>query len=592
MSHQLLVLLLLAVMTVLFVQGRYRYDMIALAGLLALACSGVLKPDQVFSGLAHPVILTVGAVLLLSRGLQNCGVVDAAAERVMRLGWRPSYQLGLLTVLATVLSAFINNIGALSLLLPVGLRVAQRSGVAPSSFLMSLSFGSILGGLFCLISTTVNLLVSGIRSTALGEGYGFFDFTPVGSLIIAVGLAYMLGASHLLLPRRANAQSEGGVLDFGSYTSELVIQKESPIVGLSLDQIPIFEQHNLIVVSVVRSGLPNRSPDRHTVLRAGDRLIVECDPTSLAEVTTASGTRLVTPDEPLGDVEPYLWKVMEAVVPPGSELVGRTARDVDLRYEHSLNLVGVARKGERIRTRLSRTRLQPGDILLLQGTEPAFRRAAEELGMLPLASREVLPVRSRRPMALGLAIFIATIAIAATGLLPIEQAFVLGAFLMIATDVLPAQQAYSALDVPLLVLLACMLPLGKALETSGAAASLAHGLLVLSGQLPDHGILGAFLALTTLLANLMNNKAATAIMGPIAIQLAAELGWSPDTLLMGVAVGAELVFLSPVGHQCNLLVMGPGSYTFKDFVRFGAPLVVLSLVVAVIALPIVWPYRP
>lgn len=592
MSPTVIVLLLLCVMTALFVQGRFRYDLIALAGLLVLAVTGVLKPTEVFSGLSHPVILTVGAVLLLSQGLKNCGVVDAVADRVGRLGLSPSHQLSLLVILVTVLSAFINNIGALSLLLPVALRLTERGGIAPSRVLMSLAFGSILGGMFCLISTPVNLLVSGIRSSALGEGYGFFDFTPVGFPIIVVGLFYMLTARSRLLPERESATEKGGVLDFGSYTSELVVSEGSPAAGRTLAEIEAFRDHGAVVTTVIRSKVADRRPDRDTLILSGDRLLVECEPSALSHLVETTGTQLVSPEEPLEESDPRGLRAMEAVIPPGSELVGRTARDVDLRYEYGLNLVGVARKGARIRTRLSRTSFRPGDILLLQGTEPAFRRCMEELGTLPLAPRDFLALPSRRPVLLGLGIFALAVLAAATNLLPVEQAFVLGAFLMIATDVLPAQQAYAAIDLPLLLLLACMLPLGKALESSGAAADLAHWLVALGGQLPDHGILAVFVALTALLANLMNNKAATALMGPIAIQLAHELKWGPDVLLMGVAVGAEMVFLSPVGHQCNLLVMGPGSYTFKDFLRFGGPLVLLCLLVSVVALPMVWPFRP
>jgi di/tricarboxylate transporter len=575
-------------MTALFVQGRFRYDMIALGGLLVLAVTGVLPAKDVFSGLAHPVILTVGAVLLLSQGLQNCGVVDAVANRVASLGWRPSLQIALLVVLVTVLSAFVNNIGALSLLLPVGLRLAKRHAIAPSSFLMCLAFGAILGGLFCLISTPVNLLISGIRATTLGEGFGFFDFTPVGMCVIAVGLLYMLGPGRRLLPHYPDAQESGGFLDMGAYASELVVKDDSSIAGQTLAQISAFRDHHVVVASIVRAGKAHRRIDGSTEVLAGDRLIVECDPTNLSEATAATGTELVTPEQP-SEQEAIGWEVLEAVVPPGSELVGKTAREVNLRYQFGLNLVGVARKGARIRTRLSHTPFKAGDILLLQGAAPAFRQAAEELGLLQLATRDLLSPPHLRPMWLGLSIFVGTILLAAFSILPVEQAFVLGAFLMIASGALPSQQAYTVIDLPLLILLACMLPLGKALETSGAAATLAHGLVTVSGQLPDRGILVVFVGLTALLANLMNNKAATAIMAPLAIKLAGELGWNPDTLLMGAAVGAELVFLSPVGHQCNLLVLGPGSYSFKDFLRFGVPMVLLGLAAAVIALPIFWP---
>ena len=589
---QIGLLLLIAVMTALFVQGRFRYDVIALGGLLIVAISGLLPAKEVFSGLSHPVILTVAAVLVLSRGLQKSGAVDLIAEWISRQGWHPNFQIGLLVVLVTVLSAFVNNIGALSLILPVGLRLAHRAKLPTSQFLMSLAFGAILGGLFCIISTPVNLLVSGVRATALGKGFEFFDFTPVGATVMVVGLAYMLVAHRWLLPVRLEAAERGGVLDLAGYTSELKVPEESPLVGQSLVEIQDLEKFQVVVVSIHRTQDIDRHPGGHSVVEAGDRLIVECDPTHLDPFLSATGLELVAPDdqtELAGSEEE--WGVYEAVIPPGSDLVEKNAQNVNLRYEYGLNLVGIARRGARIRTRLSRTRLRAGDILLVQASNSAFLRAAQELGLLRLAKRKILRKAPRRPLWLAVTLFVGAILVAAFGLLPVEQAFMLGAFLMVATGVLTAQESYNAIDWPMLVLLACMLPLGHALETTGAAHTIAEAMVSVGSFLPPRGMLAVFIATTTILANLMNNKAATGLMAPISLSLAQELGWNPDILLMAVAVGAEFVFISPIGHQCNLLILGPGSYKFGDFVRFGGPLALVCLITAVIVLPIVWPFQ-
>lgn len=585
-------MILIAAMTVLFVQGRYRYDIIALGGLLVVAITGLLPPKQVFSGLSHPVVLTVAAVLVLSRGLQESGAVDLIAEWIGNRGWHPRFQIALLLVLVTVLSAFINNIGALSLILPVGLRLAQRAAIPTSKFLMSLAFGAILGGLFCIISTPVNLLVSGVRATALGKGYEFFDFTPVGVSVMVVGLVYMLVARRWLLPVRSEAAERGGVLDLAGYTAELIVPQESSLAGQTLVQIADLEKFHVVVVSIHRVDGIDRHPGGDSIVETGDHLLIECDPSNLGPFLTATGLELVAPDGQAGLAGPEQeWGIFEAVIPPGSDLVRKTAQNVNLRFEYGLNLVGIARHGARIRTRLSRTRLLAGDILLVQASSSAFHRAAQELGLLRLAKRKILRKGPRRPLWLAVTLFVGSILIAAFGLLPVEQAFMLGAFLMVVTGVLTAQESYNAVDWPMLVLLACMLPLGHALETTGAAHTIAQAMVSAGSFLPPRGMLAVFISTTTILANLMNNKAATGLMAPISLSLAQELGWNPDVLLMAVAVGAEFVFISPIGHQCNLLILGPGSYKFGDFVRFGGPLALLCITTAVIVLPLVWPFH-
>lgn len=577
-------------MTALFVQGRLRYDVIALGGLLTLAIGGLLPAKEVFSGLGHPAVLTVAGVLVLSRGLQNCGVVNAIAQKLGSLGWRPQLQIALLVVLVTFLSAFINNVGALALLLPVGFRLAQRHKLATSGFLMSLSFGSILGGLFCLISTPVNLLVSDFREAAVGQGYGFFDFTPVGSILIVVGLVYMLTASRWLLPQHPNVDESGGMLNLSEYTSEIKIGEQSNLVGTPLAELQAFRDHDVVIVSVISRNRDPRRPSGKTVLKPEDQLVIQCLPENLGLFLETTHTSLASKPGDTQEVKGTAEEdLIEAVVGPGSRLIARTAKLANLRSNYGLNLIGVARQGARVRTRLANTPFRTGDVLLLQGSSSAFNQAADELGLLRLASRILLPAARRRPVSFGVAVFGLSVLAAATNLLPVEQAFILGALVMVISGALTTHEAYESMELPVLVLLACMIPIGHTLETSGASGSLAQWLQSVSTALPDHAILGLFIGITTLCANLMNNKAATAIMAPIAVSLAKELQWNPDTLLMGVAVGAEFVFLSPIGHQCNLLILGAGSYRFRDFLKFGTPLVILGLAVSIFAIPYFWP---
>lgn len=592
-NSQIFILLVLATMTACFVHGRLRYDVIGLAGLLSLAMTGLIPAKEVFVGLGHPAVLTVAGVLVLSKGLQNCGAVNLIAQKLGSLGWRPSFQVALLVVLVTALSAFINNVGALALLLPVGFRLAQKNQMATSSFLMSLSFGSILGGLFCLISTPVNLLVSDFRAHATGKGFAFFDFTPVGSVLIVVGLAYMLLASRWLLPQRPNVDDSGGMLNLTEYTSELKIGESSHLVGKSLAELPALEDYGILVVSIVSPGEKPRRPSSRSALRQDDHLVIQCLPEDLGPFLETTQTTLASKpgdtqtDKPAGDDD-----IIEAVVSPGSRLIDRTAKTSELRSKHGLNLMGVARQGARVRTRLANTPFRTGDVLLLQANNSVFNQSAEELGLLRLASRVLLPAAPRRSVVFGVTIFVLSIVTAALGILPVEQAFILGALVMVVSGTLTAQEAYDSMEISVLVLLACMIPIGHALETSGASTSLAQWLISHSRSLSDQAILGLFMAVTVLCANLMNNKAATAIMAPIAISLAQELKWSPDPLLMGVAVGAEFVFLSPIGHQCNLLILGAGSYNFSDFLKFGTPLVILGLAISVFAIPYFWPLHP
>lgn len=579
----------LAGMMALFFTGRWRYDLVALGGLLVLTLAGAVPADQAFSGLGHPAVLTVAAVLVLSAGLVRSGAVAAMAVLAGRLIRTKALLAPVLGTGVTLLSGVINNVGALSLVMPVGLEVGRKHGVPPSRYMMVLSFGSILGGMLLLISTPINLIVSGFRHDALGQGYGLFDFAPVGSVLAGLGLLYLITWGSRLAPEREGHSGPADLFQLERYTSEVLVTETSSLAGRRLGEVAEFQDGEVIVARVLHGRDAQIPPGPDEWLRAGDRLMVEASPETLARFVRKTGSELLgrratrALREALAGVS-----LLEAVVPPGASLVGRTVRDLEIRTRYGLNVLAVARQGERIVTRLVDTTFRAGDILLLQGPDARVGRFLREHDCLPLMTREIRLGRTGS-VRVALAIFVGSVLLTAALGVAVQISFALGAFLMIVTGQLNLRQAYEALELPVLVLLACMLPVGHALETSGGARLVAAGLQWAGSALPTAGLLGLMVFATALLANSMNNKAAAALMAPVALQLAGTLQSNPDAFLMGVAVGAELVFLSPLGHQSNLLVMGPAGYGFGDFFRMGAPLLILLTLAAGVVVPLFWP---
>lgn len=582
-----LVFAVLAGMLALFFQGRWRYDLVALGGLLVLTLAGAVPPAEAFSGLGHPAVLTVAAVLVMSAGLVQSGAADAMASAAGRLIRGPGALTPVLGTGVTLLSAVINNVGALSLMIPVGRKLGKVHGVPPSRYLMVLSFGSILGGLLLLISTPINLIVSGFRRDALGEGYGLFDFTPVGAVLALLGLVYLVVLGPRRLPEREGEQDEGDLFQLDRYTSEVVVDEKSTVVGRRLGDIKAFVDHNVILAAILREKTAQVPPGPDALLEPGDRLVVEAAPRNLARFVERTRTQLFGPKATralqagAGGAE-----LLEAVVQPEAAMVGRTVRDLEIRRRYGVNVLAVARQGARIETRLVDTPFRAGDVLLVHGPVQSAARLFGEQDCLPLAPRALTLGRPGSP-GVALAIFLGSVLLTSAAGVEVQVSFALGALLMVLTGQLSLRRAYDSLELPVLVLLACLLPVGHALESSGGAALVARALQ--GSTLPAPGALGLVILVTAALANCMNNKAAAALMAPVALELARTLQANPDSFLMGVAVGAELVFLSPIGHQSNLLVMGPAGYRFADFLRLGAPLLVLLVGAAVLVVPWFWP---
>ena len=570
-----------------FVIGRPRYDVVAVLALIVLTVGGAIPTEDAFSGFSHPAVVTVAAVLIASRGLVNAGVVDMMAKVLARIGSGISHQVAGLSTFVAVLSAFMNNIGAVAMLMPVAIQMGRREKRPPSPLLMPLAFGSLLGGLVTLIGTPPNIIVSTFRADAVGVPFSVFDFTPVGLGVMIAGLVFIRVVGWRLIPIRQGQSSRDEVFSISEYTSEVRIRDESPLIGQTIQQAMKRMDVDLVVAGIARIGRQSFVPTVNEILRADDVLIVEVNPEDIQALDRIADLELIGQ----GDVDDALGikgaRLTEAVVTADSAAGWRTAREMDLRRRHDVNLLAVARQGKRLNERLRDVRLRPGDVLLLQGRRESAFESLKALGILPITGRDIRFGR-RRQVVLAFLIFAGALGAAAAGLLPVEIALSTAALLMVLVRLISLRELYESIDWPVIFLLGAILPVAGALETSGGADTIAGLLVGLSAHVPVWITLTSVLVASMLLANLVN-KAAAVLMAPIALHVASSLGVSPDPFLMAVAVGASSAFLTPIGHQSNTLVMGPGGYRFGDYWRLGLP---LSVVVAAVGIPLILVFWP
>ncbi len=612
-GEQLIVFGVLAATLVLFVWNRWRYDLVALAALLACALTGVVPAEEVFAGLGHPAVISVAAVLVLSRGLLNAGVVDSVARRLMQVGERPWAQVAALTGIVALSSGFMNNVGALALFMPVAIWMSRQSGRSPSYLLMPLAFGSLLGGTLTLIGTPPNLIIAGYRAEAGEAPFGMFAFLPVGAAVTVAGVLFIALLGWRLVPRRQEQEGNGDLFEISAYLTEVRVPEGCKYAGRTLHALigAVQDEADVQVIALIRGDERQRMPSTYEVLREGDILLVEADSDSLKALLDVTGVELAA------DIEEQENKahdeqeaaeqaveqekaeknhksrhgeltLAEAIVSPGSMLVGTSASGLDLRERHGVNVLAVARQGQRLRQRLGEIRFAAGDILLLQAREDALQSSLNSLGCLPLASRG-LSITTPRNVMLASAIFAITLASIAFGLLPAATALVTGALVMILVGLIPLGRIYESIDMPVIVLVAAMLPVGQALETTGGSQLIADALLELGQSLPAAATLALLMVAVMLISNVVNNAAAAVLAAPVAISLARGMDASVDPFLMAVAIGASCAFLTPIGHQSNTLVMAPGGYRFGDYWRLGLPLSILVVLCAVPAILWIWP---
>ncbi|MFO7626330.1 MAG: SLC13 family permease [Candidatus Fermentibacteraceae bacterium] len=588
MAEQIVVFAVIALSLYFFIKSSIRYDVTAVMALLVLVAAGVVNPDQAFSGFGHPAVVTVAAVLIISRGLLHSGIVDFFARNLMRLGKSLSLQVLVLTCLVTLFSGFMNNVGALALFLPVALRMARRSNRSPSLYLMPLAFGSLLGGMTTLIGTPPNIIISLYRVEELGRPFLMFDFLPVGLSAALAGVLLLALFGWRLMPRRATGRDENELFRIEEYISELKVLPGSRFIGRTLGELTSLGKWDILVLAMVRDGARIPAPRAHERVNENDILVVEADPELLGDFAKHGRLELAGKGGSLSLGSERL-SLYEVVVMPDSYIAGRTARSVDMRNRFGANLLGVARQGKKLTHRLGDIQFRGGDILLLQAVAEGIQDTFTSLGCLPLAVRDLrLGDKPRILPAVG--IFAAAITIIAFDLLKVQIALVIAAVAMVLSGLVTLRKLYESIEWPVIVMLGALIPVGEALETTGGAESIAGLLLLLAGHIPPALTLVALMMMTILLTNIINNAAATVLMAPIAIGIAHGLGLSPDPFLMAVAVSASAAFMTPVGHQSNTLVMGPGGYRFGDYWKPGLPLTIVVLAASVPAILRFWPF--
>lgn len=591
-GSQIAVFAILAASLALFIWGRWRYDLVAIAALLAVFFTGLVKTDQLFSGFAHPAVITVAAVLIISRGLLNAGVIDTLSHQMAKVGDRPTAQIAILTSIVIISSGFMNNVGALALLMPVAIWMSRRSGRPPSLLLMPLAFGSLLGGLITLIGTPPNIIIALFREETGRPAFDMFDFTPAGACIALAGLIFITLIGWRLTPRRRSGESSKELFEIDNYLSEVVIPEDSKLEGKALYYLNSLmgEDKHVTIVDVVRDGRNMPAPSWYEVLKAGDILVVLADSEELQVLLDEVGLQLAQDksfDKEMIESEDI--EIIEAIIGTRSPMIGKTATGLRMRRNYGVNLLAVARQGQQLKQRVLETRFTAGDILLLQGDKDSLRKALTSLGCLPLAERGFRLPKPKQVL-MALTVFGSAMIAAALDLVPVQVAFSAAALIMVLTGLISLRDIYESIDWPVIVLLGAMFPLGSALESTGGAQLIADKMLILSNSFTQPLTLGFMIVGTMLLSNVINNAAAAVLMAPIAINLAQGMNVSADPLLMGVAIGSSCAFLTPVGHQSNALVMAPGGYRFGDYWRLGLP---LSVVVVAVAVPLIlsfWPF--
>jgi di/tricarboxylate transporter len=589
---QTLILAILAATMALFLWGRFRHDVVALMALMACVVAGLVPAAEAFAGFGHPAVITVACVLVLSRGLQTTGAVDWLGRALLpREGGRLASMAALMG-LGALLSGFMNNVGAMALLMPVAVQVAGRLGLTAGQMLMPLAFGTILGGMTTLIGTPPNLIVAGFRAEAGSAPFGMFDFAPVGVAVAVAGVAFVALAGWRLVPARATAGTEGFAT--GAYLTEVRVPETSKAVGLTLRQ---FEREiidsDAQVMALIRNAVRMTAPHGGRRIRAGDILVLVADTETLAKALSVFGITLEeqadgTADAADDDARPDEDMVLrELAVLPGSSLVGRSARDLRLRTRHGLSLLAVSREGHPPQARLRTLRLRSGDLLLVQGPAELMADFINDTGCVPLGERDLRIPDTRMALVAG-AIMLGAVALVTAGILPAAAAFTLGVIASMLTRTVPPRQVYAAIDWPVIVLLAALIPVAGAMETTGAADLLARALVDTVAQGNPVAALAVVLVVTMFLSDVMNNAATAAVLCPVALGIAATLGVDPDRYLMAVAIGASCAFLTPIGHQNNTLILGPGGFRFGDYWRLGLPLEALVVAVSLPLLLLVW----
>lgn len=586
-TDQILAFTVIAGMMVAFIWDRLRYDVVACSALLVAVAVGVVPFEKAFSGFSDDIVIIVGSALIVSSAVARSGIVDMTIKKYFPEMHSKSLQLAFLMIVVAVMSAFIKNIGALAIMMPVAFQFARKSGSPVSYYLMPMAFAALLGGLMTQIGTSPNIVVSRLREEMTGQSFSMFDFTPVGAGLTVIGIIFLTFGYHLLPVRNRQQASVEDILDQSAYTAEATLPADSTYADKPLREL-LKQADGDVIASTILRGPRRISPFPDVKLKAGDTVLLEGSPEGLDRIV--SQAKLLLSGKPLMENGQKTVDLisMEAVISNESVLSGISARELSLSYTRGVNLIAVNRRGQRVSQRLSDLTLQAGDVILLQGSRKNLPQVLQEFSLLPLAQREILLGVQRRAL-LPVIVLAAAMIAAGSGLVPVSVAFFAAAFLMILVGAIPLTEVYKSIDGPILVMLAALIPVSDSLRTSGASELIAAWLGHAAQGLPPFAALGMILLTAMAVTPFLNNAATVLVMAPIAAGFATTLGFRPEAFLMAVAIGAGCDFLTPIGHQCNTLVMGPGGYRFSDYPRLGLPLSIMIVIASIPMLLYVWP---
>lgn len=588
-TEQIILFTLLFFVFIFLIWGRWRYDLIAFSALVVALLLGVVPKDNAFSGFGHPATAIIALVLIVSRGLSNSGAIELVGRHLINPTRKLGVHIGIMSGFAAVLSAVMNNIAALVLLMQIDLRTAAKAKRSPALTLMPLSFAAILGGMLTLIGTPPNIVISEFRGEMLDAPYRMFDFMPVGAACAVVGVVFVATIGWRLIPIASRTRdSTKELFDIEGYIAEVTVPDTSRAIGKKVcDLDDIAEDNDTAIIGLIRRGKRLPGLARRVEIHKGDILVLEATPNDIEGLVGALRLDYVRKPDTKKFVSDDL-ALLEVVVPDGARIVGRTAISVGLLYRHSVTLMAVSRNGQRFNNRVRKLKIQVGDVLLLLGPTERLSGIASWLGCLPLAERGLQLIK-RNKAGLAIGIFVATIALASTGVLHLPISLACAAALMVMFNIVPLRQLYDSVEWSVVVLLGSMIPIGEAIQASGGTALIADTIVSATTDCSPVVVLVLLIVVTMTLSDIINNTATAIIAAPIALDISKRLDVSPDPFLMGIAVAASCAFLTPIGHKNNTLIMGPGGYRFGDYWRMGLPLEILVVLVATPMIIWIWP---
>jgi len=589
MSDQSIVFLLISSTLALFIWGRIRYDLIAFMALIAGTIVGVIPTHDVFSGFGHPAVVIIALVLIISRGLIRSGAVELISSNLSNFTSGVKTHIAVMGTISAGLSSIVNNVAALAILMPADTQLNQKAKRKPSTTLMALAFTSILGGMVTMIGTASNVVIATYREDALGSPYSMFDFTPVGLIVATSGVLFIAVFGWRLMPRIKESDLKDDNEEIRQYVSNVLVTEESPIVSKYLSHLDdVCEGVDVSILGIIRNDerLEGEGFIRNFIIHAKDLLILEGSVQGIDEFMKETKTHYISDSD--SDFEFKHTSLIEAVVPPFSRSVGRSATQLSLLRFRQISLLGISRAGRSIIHHVRNTKIQPGDVLLLHGNSSHLESAVKWMECLTLERRD-LQIPHRKKASLAISSFLIAIIASSLGYIDLTIALSLVVIFYILANVIPKIDIYRSIHWPVIVLLGSMIPIGQALQSSGGAETISNILINISYGATPVTILTSVLIITMLLSAVLNNVATVLVAAPISVEIAKTLTVNADTFLMAVAIGASCAFLTPIGHQNNTLVMGPGGYRFSDYWKLGLPLEILITVVSIPTLLYFWP---